>query len=131
MKKVIFISTLIATTFGFAQVKAATKTVNCKNENSHIFLEINSKNKSVKVNQKKSKLTHELAGLDQMKILSNVSVSDVKKVMTLIGNNNDDTEMVATLVYSSEQAEARLSIQVMVDNLDGGTYSEAFECEIK
>jgi len=66
--------------------------------------------------------------------MKTLSVSKSEKgwqVVTLEGSNSDDTNMIATLVVDSEQKGARLSVQVLVDGLEGGTRSEAFECSLK
>lgn len=127
MKNIFVLAVFLTSTMSFA----ASKQVTCTNDDSKILFQLGDLNKGIKIDQKKCKLQNELASLEEMQTLSIKNSVNGWVVVTLEGNNSDDSQMIATLVLDSAQQNARLSIQILVDGLDGGTHSEAFECTLK
>ena len=111
---------------------ATVKKVTCTNADSKIVFQIGDLNNGIRIDHKRSKLQNELSSLESMQTLSVNKTSNGWTVVALEGTNSDDTHMIATMTLDAELKEnARLSVQVLVDGLEGGTYSEAFECVIK
>lgn len=124
MKNLVFLAVILCSTVSFG----ASQEIVCSNNDSKLVLEVSDFNKGLKVDQNKSKLEAELSSLEKMNTLSVRKSSQDWTVVTLEGNNVDDTDMIAVLVMDSRHASIRFSVQVLVDGLEGGTYSAAFEC---
>lgn len=127
MKSIIFLTLIGTSTISFA----TSKKVTCTNDDSKIVFQLGNLSEGIKIDQKESQLQYELADLEEMQTLSVKRSIKSWTVVTLEGDNNDDSQMIATLVLDSAHLNARLSIQILVDGLEGGTYSKAFECTLK
>lgn len=79
--------------------------------------------------EKDSQLTGELQLLRRMQRVSVQISSKNWTVATLEDDSRGDTNFLATLVMGENSENIRLSIQVLVNGLEGRTYSKAFECK--
>lgn len=127
MKTIILLTILTISTASFG----TPTTMTCANEISKMTILWTDLSTGIQIDQKKSSLQHELMTLENMQTLSVNQTTLGWTAITLVGNNSDDTQMIATLILDSDLLTSRLSIQVLVDGIEGGTYSEAFECTIK
>ncbi len=127
MKSIIFLTIIGTSMMSFA----TSMEVTCTNADSKIVFQIGDLSEGIKIDQKKSQLKYGLADLEEMQTLSVKNSFKDWTVVTLEGDNFDDSHMIATLVLDSTRENARFSIQVLVDGLEGGTYSKAFECVLK